>query len=63
MTYIPYADLINFRIKLYCKGTLIDASDDVDYIKALKKEMEDIDKEDGVYKYGSYKITIGDYHA
>lgn len=58
MTYIPYADLAKFKYKLYCKGTLIDASDSLRYIKALKKEMEEIDKEDGVYKYGSYKITI-----
>jgi hypothetical protein len=59
MTQKPtsHIDMELFKYKVYCEGTLIDASDSLSDMKRLVEEMEAIDKEDGVYKSGSYKIV------
>lgn len=56
MTYIPDKELNKFKYKVYHKGTLIDASDSLSDMKQLVEELEEIDKEDGVYTPKSYTI-------
>lgn len=46
-----------FKYKVYHEGTLIDASDSLSDMKKLVEELEVIDKDDGVFKPNSYRIT------